>query len=307
MEISHPLIAPAVSPSHRSAASLLDQYSAELVARDHKSLESARDILPSRTEVFIAALPNDKVDDVVAACKRLYQDGLTPVPHIVARNIASFEAFDRLLGRLRQEACVDRCLVLGGDRDQPAGEYHSSLQLLETGMFQRRGITAIRIGCYPEAHPKVATEHLDQALAAKLALIKREGMSATLVSQFCFDADPIVSFARRLRLEGISAPLRVGVAGPANRALLIKYAMICGVGNSVRVLKGRGDLARNALSGETPAAIIDSLEVARSREPTLGLAGIHFFTFGSLAKSAQWAESRRLSGSVSPAASMSAS
>ena len=91
----------------------------------------------------------------------------------------------------------------------------------------------------------------------------------------------------------MKAPFRVGVAGPADRGLLIKYALICGVGNSLRVLKGRADLAMNTLSGETPEAVIKDLAAAQARDPALGMSGIHFFTFGSLAKSAQWAEAQR--------------
>jgi len=35
------------------------------------------------------------------------------------------------------------------------------------------------------------------------------------------------------------------------------------------------------------------LAKAQANDPTLGMSGIHFFTFGSLAKSAQWAETHR--------------
>lgn len=276
-----------------SLAAILQDYSVELTARDRKSLELAPDLLRPGQEVFIAALPNDNVDNVVAACAQLRRVGLTPVPHVVARNIESRQALDSLLGRLVDEAGMDRCLVLGGDRDKPAGEYGSSLQLLETGLIQKRGVKTIRIGCYPEGHPKISESALDEARAAKLAAAEQDGLDVTLVSQFCFDAAPVIAFAKRIRAQGVKAPFRVGVAGPADRGLLLKYALICGVGNSIRVLKGRADLAMNTLSGETPEAVIKDLAIAQAREPGLGLSGIHFFTFGSLAKSAQWAEAQR--------------
>jgi len=188
---------------------------------------------------------------------------------------------------------MDRCLVLGGDRDNPAGNYDSSLQLLETGIIQKRGVTALYIGCYPEGHPKIGDATLTSALAAKIALAEREALAVTLVSQFCFDAAPIIAFAKRIRRDGISVPFRVGVAGPADRGLLLKYALICGVGNSLRVLRNRSALAKNALSGETPEVIISSLEAAQTIDPSLGLSGFHFFTFGSLAKTVQWADRRK--------------
>jgi methylenetetrahydrofolate reductase (NADPH) len=276
---------------HAALNAILGNYSVELTARDRKSLDLAKELLAPGTEVFIAALPNDKVDDVVAACARLRQDGLTPVPHVVARNIDNEKDLDTLLGRLVAEAGMERCLVLGGDRDTPAGGLNSSLQILETGLIQKRGIKTIRIGCYPEGHPKIPEAVLDKARADKLAIAKRDGLDVTLVSQFVFEAPPIVEFAKKLRKEGTTVPFRVGVAGPADRGLLMKYALICGIGNSLRVLKGRANLALNTLTGETPEDVVRGIGEAQLADPSLGMSGIHFFTFGSLAKSAQWAKS----------------
>jgi methylenetetrahydrofolate reductase (NADPH) len=269
---------------------ILKNYSVELTARDRKSLDLAKELLEPGTEVFIAALPNDKVDDVVAACARLRQDGLTPVPHVVARNIESEKDLDTLLGRLVAEAGMERCLVLGGDRDHPAGSLSSSLQILETGLIQKRGVKTIRIGAYPEGHPKIPEAVLDKARADKLAIAARDGLDVTIVSQFVFEPEPIVAFAKKIRVEGVTAPFRVGVAGPADRALLMKYALICGIGNSLRVLKGRANLALSTLTGETPEEVVRGVGEAQDADPGLNIAGIHFFTFGSLAKSANWAK-----------------
>ena len=274
-----------------SLAGILDNYSAELTARDRKSLELAPSLLAPGTEVFIAALPNDKVDDVVAACAQLRKAGLTPVPHVVARNIENFAALDSLLGRLSQEAGMDRCLVLGGDREKPVGDYHCSMQLLETGLIQKYGVKTIRFGCHPESHPKVSDAVMDEARTAKLAWAEANGVDVTLVSQFAFDSVPIIAYAKRIRAQGVKAPFRVGVAGPADRGLLIKYALICGVGNSLKMLQKRSDLALNTLSGETPETVIREVAAAQAADSSLGISGIHFFTFGSLAKSAQWAKS----------------
>ena len=134
---------------------------------------------------------------------------------------------------------------------------------------------------------------MDEARTAKLAWAEANGIDVTLVSQFAFDATPIIAYAKRIRAQGVKAPFRVGVAGPADRGLLIKYALICGVGNSLKMLQKRSDLAMNTLSGETPETVIRELAAAQAADPTLGMSGIHFFTFGSLAKSAQWAATQR--------------
>ncbi len=274
-------------------ADILQTYSVEVTSRDRKSLEAAPQVLRPGTEVFIAALPGDSVDKLVSAAAGLRQAGLLPVPHVVARNIESRDALDELLERLVKEAGVDRVLTLGGDRDNPAGHYLSSLELIESGLIEKHGIRRIFIGCYPEGHPKIPDPVLDKARADKLAAAEKSGLDVTMVSQFAFAAEPIVTLAERMREQGVKAPFRVGVAGPADRALLIKYALICGVGNSIRVLKDRGEMTKNLLSGETPETLISELALAQAANPALGISGIHFFTFGSVVKSAQFAEAHR--------------
>jgi len=270
-------------------AELLQNYSVEVTARDHKSVEAAGSLLRPGAEVFITAIPGESADRLVAAAVQLRRAGLVPVPHVVARNIESRKTLDDLLGRLVAEAKLDRALVLGGDRDKPAGEFDSSLQLIATGLLQKHGIGKIALACYPEGHPRIADATLEAARAAKLAAAEAAGLDVTLVSQFCFDPRPIIALAERMRRQGVRAPFRVGVAGPAERMTLVKYALMCGVGASMRALKERQDLARNVLTGETPEALLSAVALARARNPALGIAGVHFFTFGSLGKSAQWA------------------
>jgi methylenetetrahydrofolate reductase (NADPH) len=271
-------------------ASLLRSYSAEVTARDRKGLDAAPDLMPKGSELFVAAIPGETVDRLVAACAHIRKVGLEPVPHVVARNISGPAALDELLGRLAGEAGVRRALVLGGDRDKPEGEFHCSLQIIETGMLQKHGVGRIGLAWHPEGHPRVAEAVLDQARGAKLKAAAEAGLEVFLVSQFCFDPKPIVATARRIRAECVAAPLRVGVAGPAERATLVKYALMCGVGASMRALKERQDLAKNVLTGETPEGLLKDVAGAQAREPSLGFSGVHFFTFGALAKSTQWAD-----------------
>ncbi len=279
--------------SRGALAALLGTYSTELTTRDKRSLEAAPEVLAKGAEVFIAALPNDSAEKLVSAAVQLRSSGLAPVPHIVARNIESEAALDELLARLVGEAGLDRALVLGGDRDKPAGELDSALQQIKTGVFQKHGINKIFIACYPEGHPRIADEVLEAARAAKLKAAQEAGLDVTLISQFCFDAAPIIRLAERMRAQGTTAPFRVGVAGPAERSTLVKYALMCGVGASLRALKERQDLAKSVLTGETPEALLTEIGKAQAANPALNISGVHFFTFGALAKSAQWAESMR--------------
>ena len=78
---------------------LLRNYSAEVTSGDRKSIDAAGTMMQPGAEVFIASLPSDTGDKQVLAAAQLKRAGLTPVPHIVARNIKSLADLDQLLGR----------------------------------------------------------------------------------------------------------------------------------------------------------------------------------------------------------------
>lgn len=272
---------------------LAGRYSVEVTAKDKKGIEAARTMLKPGTEVFVANLPNDSMDRLVSACTQIAQGGATPVPHMVSRNTASEAELDETLRRLAGEAGVTRALVLGGDRDDPVGPFHQSLQLIETGLFEKHGVRDLAIGIHPETHPRVADEIMHPAQPMKVRAAEAHGLDVYLVSQFAFEAQPYLDMARRLRREGLRNPIRVGVAGPTSAGKLLKFALMCGVGASLRALRERQELAGNMLSGETPEALLRELAVAQAAEPELGFDSVHFFTFGALDKSVEFVEGLR--------------
>ena len=272
---------------------LLQCYSAEVTARDKKGIEAAPDLMKKGAEVFVANLPNDDFDKLVAACAQIRKSGLTPVPHMVARNTHSLKELDEVFARLRGEADLDRALILAGDRDKPVGELESALQIIQSGLIQKHGVKDVFISCYPEGHPRVADEVLESARAAKLSACAEGGLNVTLVSQFCFDAGAVIELTQRMRALGQTAPYRVGVAGPADRAKLIKFALMCGVGASLRALKERQELSKAMMTGETPEALLTDVGMAQAAHPALNLEGVHFFTFGDLPGSVKFAEGAR--------------
>jgi methylenetetrahydrofolate reductase (NADPH) len=283
-----------VPPDHDPAgearlSALLRGYSIEVTARGAAAAEVCRAHLAAGTEVYIAFAPRDTHPGIVDTASRLQAAGFMPVPHVTARTVASFTQLNDFLARLAGEAGVTRAMVLGGDADRPAGPYRSSLEALASGLFERHGIRRIGLACYPEAHRKIEAATLEEALVTKLDLVRRIGLEAWLVSQFCFEAAPIVRLAERLRAEGVDAPLRVGLAGPADLRRLWKYGLYCGIGNSIRALGSRVDAVANLLARQTPDRIVADLAMALQQEPGLGIAGIHIFTFGGVAAAADWA------------------
>jgi methylenetetrahydrofolate reductase (NADPH) len=272
---------------------LLETYSIEVTARDATTFDRLVGRLPAGAEVFVANIPNDSLDLLVKAAARVREIGFVPVPHIVARNIQDLAELDSLIKRLAAEAGVDRVVSLGGDRDKPLGTLDASLQLIESGAYEKHGVRHVTIACYPEGHPRIGEQVLWQALDTKIAALTRRGLEIRLVSQFTFDPEPILAMAKRFRGAGITAPLRVGVAGPASRAKLIKYAMRCGVGASLRALTERKSMASSFLGGETPDELLNFVALASAGDAALGIEGVHFFTFGAPESSVEWAQATR--------------
>lgn len=277
----------------QAQAGLVDNCSFEMTARDRAALDAATGSIHPGAELFVANMTRDAPGVLVEASIRVRRAGFVPVPHIVARNIAGPSDLDGLVGRLSGEAGVDRVLLLGGDRERPAGPFTSALELLQSGALQKHGIGRVALACYPERHPRIPDDVLWAALAEKLSVARRDGIEATLISQFAFEAGPIVAMTRRLRQSGATVPLRVGLAGPVSHAKLLRYALRCGIGPSLRILRDRKDLAFGMLAGETPDALVADLSAALALDASLAIGGIHLFTFGALAGAAEWARAKQ--------------
>ncbi len=159
--------------------------------------------------------------------------------------------------------------------------------MIESVLPQSRGIREIGIAGYPEGHPRIAAAEIDRALAAKIEAAAATGLSVHIVTQFAFAPEPVLAFIARLRDTGIEQPVRVGIAGPASVATLMRFAAICGVATSARALARNAGLAKHLLGANAPDAIIRALATAR-HGGRLGDVAPHFFTFGGLGATALW-------------------
>ncbi|MGH7008910.1 MAG: methylenetetrahydrofolate reductase, partial [Stellaceae bacterium] len=264
---------------------LLSGVSIELSAREHGSEQLCCGFLAPDTPVYVNFGPNDSYHAVVETAARLKRAGFCPVPHVAARYLTGPTQFDDCLARA-VGAGVDRVLVIAGDLDRPAGPFHSSLELIETGLLAKHGIRTVGVAGYPEGHPKIATTTLDAALAAKLLRLQNSGTAPYIVTQFCFDAAPIVGWLARIRAAGVVAPVRVGLAGPASIATLAKFAMRCGIGNSLLALVGGQTSIARLLVESGPDKVIRALAAVDPGD--LDIAGLHLFTFGGVVQTGKW-------------------
>lgn len=282
---------PAVSPAllgaspegeRRSIQVFLAGASLELSSRDPAEIDACADLLEPGTAVYISMPPGQTYHGNVALAARLRRAGFRPVPHVAARRIASRNALGEYLARAAGEAGVDSALVIAGDSDRPSGPFDSSCALLETGLFQRHGVVRIGVAGYPEGHPKVAETALEAALTAKKVFARGAGIDLQVVTQFCFESGPILAWAAKTKGHGL--PVRVGLPGPASLPRLLRFAALCGIGNSVRALKTRPRAITRLLVEAGPEAVVR--DIARSGGAPI--AGAHFFCFGGLIRTARW-------------------
>ena len=275
---------------------MLSRYSIELHPVDSKAQEVARGRLRPGTEVFLPWIPGADPTALMKAAAQLRRAGMLPVPHIAARQLESSAQLEQLAARLAGDSGVDRILLIGGDRAKPAGPYDSSLAVMQTEVFQKMGISRMAIAGFPEGNPNIPDSALEEALAAKVNFADNAGLELSIVTQFCFTAQPIVRWLQRIRAQGIANRVRVGLAGPATVATLVRYAVRCGIGNSLDVLREHPSFAK-LLTEKGPEPIIRDLvaQAGAGNNPSLplGIAGLHFFVFGGFSKTLDWINARR--------------
>lgn len=268
-------------------AELLDRYSLEITSKDVPALKAASSNIPAGTAISVTYLHQESVDNRIAAAVAARQCRLDPVPHIAARRLRSAEEFTSLLSRFRAEASVDRVFVIAGDVASVDGPYADSLAIIRSGLLEEAGIRAVGIGGYPEGHPKIAEAALWQALRDKTRALQEAGLECEIVTQFGFDPDALLAWLVRLRQEGITVPVRIGLPGPANIPTLLRFAAVCGVGTSARVLTKYG-LSMTRLIGSTgPDRYVESV-LAQLSPQLHGTVGVHLYPFGGLTRAVDW-------------------
>lgn len=278
-------------------AKMLANHSIEVMPRTAAKIDDFRALLPAGTRIYIAHIEGTPLDDMVATARRLREDGFAVMPHLPARAIRDAAELEEWLRRYRDEAGVEEALLLAGGMKRPAGNLHSSIDMLKTGLFDRLGFRRLHVAGHPEGNadidPDGSSAEADKALLWKQAYSERTDAEMAIVTQFAFDAKPVIAWAERLRGAGVTMPIHVGVAGPAKLQTLIKYAVACGVGPSLKVLQRRAlDVSRLMLPYE-PDEVVTALAAYGAASPDSLIERIHIFPLGGIKAAADWARERR--------------
>ncbi|RMD48441.1 MAG: methylenetetrahydrofolate reductase [Alphaproteobacteria bacterium] len=286
--------APAAGPAADMSA-FLRGWSIEVMPRTAAKVEDFRALLPAGTRVYVAHIQGTPIDDMVATVRRIAAEGYEVMPHFPARIIPDRATLAEWIGRYR-EAGARGALVLAGGVSEPVGEFADSMQLLETGLFEEAGFERIHVAGHPEGNRDIDPEGGDARVMAALRwkqdYAARSRARMAIVTQFAFEAGPITAWADRLAAEGITLPIHVGIAGPAKLQTLIKYAIACGVGPSLRVLQRRARDVTRLVKPFEPDELVADLAAHRAAHPGCLIEQVHIFPLGGIRAAAEWANAR---------------
>ena len=282
--------APASTTDTAALEAFLKGFSIEVMPRTAEKVESFRDILPTGTRVYIAHIDGTPIEEMVATAKRLNAEGYPVMPHFPARIIKDKATLQDWVARYQGEANVKQALLLAGGVPQPVGDFHTSMQLLESGAFD--GFDRLHVAGHPEGNKDIDPDGSDrivmEAARWKSAFAERTDAQMAMATQFCFEADPVIAWVDRLAAEGIKLPVHIGVAGPAKLQTLIKFAIACGVGPSLRVLQKRAMDVTKLLLPYEPTEFVQALAAHKAANPDFGIEAVHFFPLGGIKTNATW-------------------
>jgi len=271
----------------------LQGYSIEVMPRTAAKVDDFRALLPQGTRVYIAHIEGTPIEDMVATAKRINSEGYDVMPHFPARIIKDAATLENWIAMYQGEANVKQALMLAGGVAEPHGDFADSMQLLETGLFDKAGFERLHVAGHPEGNkdidPSGGTANVDAALQWKQEFSQRTDAKMALATQFAFEAGPIIEWANGVKAAGVDIPIHIGIAGPAKLQTLIKFAIACGVGPSLKVLQKRAMDVSKLLLPYEPTDVLTELAAHKAANPDFNIESVHFFPLGGIKTNANWA------------------
>jgi methylenetetrahydrofolate reductase (NADPH) len=259
--------------------------SIEITPPEQQYLPQLRELLAEGTPVFISHVPKSTLAQVVKSALAVQNAGFQATPHILARRITYPENLRAALQELVENG-VEQILLVSGDTEHAAGEFDNTLDVLASGILEKSGIKRIGVAGYPEGQRGIGLTLLSGALKTKQEFARRTGIPMFIVTQFGFNGNALRDWEPELAHLDVQLPIRAGIAGPAPLSTLIKYAMLCGIGASLRKvmrnLSAVSGIADIATTPEQHLMLLMQLPVStRVMAP-------HFYSFGGAVETARW-------------------
>ena len=250
--------------------------------------DQLRGALPEGGDVYVSFLPGDDVGKRVEIAAAIRAGGYNPVLHVPARQMIDRASLDDYIARAARAARIDRVLLIAGDSTRPRGAFASSLDVIKSGVLEAHGVRHVDVAGHPEGNVGLSNDELMRVLTTKRDAARAAGLTMGIVTQFCFDPRPIETWLAAARAAGLDCPIRIGLAGPANPATLMKFALRCGVGNSVSALQKHVGTIGRLLRDTGPDGVVRGLAETLAGADGARVTNFHFFPFGGVAKTTAW-------------------
>ena len=261
----------------------INDFSVEVTPKVFKKNKHLIQNLPKNTHIYIAHIEGFKSSDMISAAKEIVDLGYIPVPHIAARQIKDKESLADLIKAYKNESGVSEALLIAGSNKQVYGDFESSLQLINTGLFDS-DFKRIYFAGHPEGNKDIEASSvtLDESLGLKGNFSNTTDAEVILTTQFCFDDQKVIDWANQLVIDGINLPVHIGVAGPTKLSNLMKYSIDCGIGPSIKILEDNLLGVGKLLSNYSPSIFLDSLASKISLTANTNIKKVHFYPFGGI-------------------------
>ena len=272
--------------SNEAIKKFLDGFSVEVTPKAASKIENFEDYIPSGTLVYIAHIEGTPIEEMVETAKKINDQGFCAMPHFPARIIKDKNVLEDWISRYKNEANVSNALLIAGGANKPYGQYDSSIQLIESELFDKADFNNLHIAGHPEGSmdidPDGSTTNVDQALSWKNEFSKRTDANMAITTQFSFDANSVISWANNIKEAGIDIPVHIGIAGPAKLQTLLRYSIECGVGASIKIIQKRAKDLTKLLLPYKPTNIITELATYKANNPSFNIEKVHFFPLGGI-------------------------
>ena len=272
----------------------LNGYSIEVTPNAAAKIEDFAEVLPANTRIYIAHIEGTPFEEMLKTAKKINDEGFIPMPHFPARIIEDKDMLDSWLSQYSGEANVQEALLIAGGSKEPAGVFDSSIQIIETELFDKYSFKRLHVAGHPEGNKDIDKDsthtNVNQALSWKNEYAKRTDAQIAIATQFCFDSVAIIQWANNLIDMNIDLPVHIGIAGPAKLQTLIRYSIECGVGASMKVLQKRAKDITKLLLPYEPTSVISELAEYKLQNPDFNIEQVHFFPLGGTKTTANWVE-----------------
>ena len=245
-------------------------------------IEEKLGVLQPNTHLAVTCSPTKGVDETIELSEKLIAQGFQVIPHIAAKCVSGEKHLETIVKRL-DALSIESIFVPGGDRPEPIGEFNNAYDLLKALQKSGHNIKNIGIAAHPEGHPDVNEKILMEALE------KKKDLADYIVTQMCFDANILGDWLVRINQQGVHLPVWVGLPGAIERGRLLRTSLRIGVGNSLRFLRKKSQVAAELMKSSiyNPDKLVTSISEYKDIANT-NLAGYHIFCFNQIEITEKW-------------------